>query len=103
MNCIILGRAEAFAKKNGVVLSIADGLGMGIGFTLSLTALGIIRELFGLGTVFGFAVFEHFQLPFEPFSFLQKAPGAFVTLGIMLGVMNVVGRAVDNMMLRRAN
>ncbi len=89
VNCIILGRAEAFARKNGVVMSIADGLGMGIGFTMSLTVLGGIRELFGAGTlglVFGDAVL----LP-TAFGFLQQAPGAFVALGLLLGLMNLFG------------
>ncbi|MBT3220513.1 MAG: electron transport complex subunit E [Proteobacteria bacterium] len=89
VNCIILGRAEAFARKNNVVRSVADGLGMGIGFTLSLVVLGAVREFFGAGTlglVFGDTIFiEH------PFTFLQQAPGAFVALGLMLGLMNVFG------------
>ena len=90
VNCIILGRAEAFARKNGVLASAADGLGMGIGFTLSLVALGTLREVFGAGTlglVFGDTVLiEH------PFRFLQQAPGAFVALGLMLGAMNLISR-----------
>jgi len=92
VNCIILGRAEAFAKKNSVGLSLADGLGMGLGFTISLTALGAIRELLGKGEIFGFNVFQALHIGFEPFSFLQQAPGAFVALGLMLGIMNVIGR-----------
>ena len=90
VNCIILGRAEAFARKNGVARSIADGLGMGIGFTMALTVLGAIREVFGAGTltlVFGDTVFLD-----NPFVFLQQAPGAFVALGLMLGAMNLIGR-----------
>lgn len=90
VNCIILGRAEAFAKKNGVLASFADGLGMGLGFTISLTVLGAIREFFGAGTlglVFGETLFIE-----QPFNFLQQAPGAFVCLGLMLGIMNVIGR-----------
>ena len=87
VNCIILGRAEAFAGKNPVLLSAADGLGIGLGFTLSLTLLGGIRELFGEGTLFGFQVMG---TTFEPFSFMVQAPGAFVCLGLMLGLMNVV-------------
>jgi electron transport complex protein RnfE len=92
VNCIILGRAEAFARKNPVLPSIADGLGMGVGFTLALTVLGAVRELFGAGTlglVFGDTVFIE-----QPFSFLQQAPGAFVALGLMLGAMNLLGRAI---------
>jgi electron transport complex protein RnfE len=87
VNCIILGRAEAFAGKNPVLLSAADGLGIGLGFTLSLTFLGSIREIFGEGTLFGQAVMG---ANFEPFTFMVQAPGAFVCLGILLGLMNIV-------------
>jgi len=88
VNCIVLGRAEAFASKNSIVLSIADGLGIGIGFTLSLAALGAIREILGTGKFFGAAVFGP---SFEPFTFMVQAPGAFVCLGLMLCLMNLVG------------
>jgi len=87
VNCIILGRAEAFAGKNPVLLSAADGLGIGLGFTLSLTLLGSLREVFGQGTLFGHAVMGS---SFEPFAFMVQAPGAFVCLGILLGLMNIV-------------
>jgi electron transport complex protein RnfE len=89
VNCIILGRAEAFARKNGVVASLADGLGMGVGFTIALTVVGSVRELLGAGTlemVFGERVFLA-----TPFGFLQQAPGAFLTLGLLLGAMNLLG------------
>ena len=89
VNCIILGRAEAFAGKNGILLSAADGLGIGIGYTLALTALGALREVLGAGTFLGISVFGS---DFKAFSFMQQAPGAFVCLGLMLGVMNVLGR-----------
>ncbi len=92
VNCIILGRAEAFAKKNGVIASMADGLGMGLGFTMSLTVLGGLREIFGAGEIFGWKLFEAMGLNFEPFAILQQAPGAFMALGLMLGVMNVLGK-----------
>lgn len=85
VNCIILGRAEAFASKNPVHLAVADGMGMGIGFTVSLTLLGSIRELFGYGTWFGMNVMGS---SFEPFTFMVEAPGAFVCLGLMLAGMN---------------
>ena len=88
VNCIILGRAEAFASKNSVVYSAADGLGMGLGFTMSLTVLGSLREVLGYGTVFGADVMGS---SFEPFSFMVEAPGAFVCLGLLLGIMNVMG------------
>ncbi|MBM3237457.1 electron transport complex subunit E [Candidatus Poribacteria bacterium] len=89
VNCILLGRAEAFASKHGIIESAADGLGIGIGYTISLLVLGSIRELFGNGTILGF----HIMGPsFEPFKFMVEAPGAFVCLGLMLGVMNILGR-----------
>ncbi len=89
VNCILLGRAEAFASKNGVVASTADGLGIGIGFTLSLASLGAIREIIGTGTFFGHSVFgPHY----EPFTFMVQAPGAFIALGLMLCLMNLVGK-----------
>ncbi len=89
VNCIILGRAEAFASKNTLIPSLADGLGIGAGFTLSLAALGIVREVLGSGTIFGTAVFGP---SFKPFSFMVEAPGAFVSLGLMLCVMNMLGK-----------
>ncbi len=89
VNCIPLGRAEAFAYKNGVLTSMADGLGLGIGYGLSLTALSTLREVFGVGTFFGHPVFGP---SFQPFTFMVEAPGAFVCLGLMLCVMNVLGK-----------
>jgi len=92
VNCIVLGRAEAFASKNGVVASIADGLGMGIGFTISLTVLAAIRELFGAGTLYGINIMGP---SFEPFTFMVSAPGAFVCLGLILCIMNLFGKAKE--------
>jgi electron transport complex protein RnfE len=89
VNCIILGRAEAFASKNPVIHSLADGLGIGLGFTISLTVLGGIREILGNGTFFGASIMWD---TFEPLSFIVKAPGAFVCLGILLGLMNIISR-----------
>ncbi|MBU2629979.1 MAG: electron transport complex subunit E [Proteobacteria bacterium] len=94
VNCIVLGRAEAFASKNGPVLSVADGLGIGIGFTLSLAALGAVREFLGNGTITiwgGTPVFE-MGANFLPFQFMIEAPGAFVGLGLMLCLMNLIGK-----------
>ncbi len=96
VNCVVLGRAEAFASKNGLLLSIADGLGIGIGFTMSLAALGALREILGAGTL---TLWEGIQLVnltnvfpgFQPFEFMVQAPGAFLCLGIMLCFMNLVG------------
>jgi electron transport complex protein RnfE len=83
VNCIVLGRAEAFAAKNTVWLSALDGLGMGIGFTLSLTVLGAIRELLGAGSVFGWQVYpeNYAQLIFV------LAPGAFICLAYLMAAM----------------
>ena len=88
VNCIVLGRAEAFASKNSILPSVADGLGIGIGFTLSLAALGALREVLGTGMFFGTMVFGS---SFKPFTFMVQAPGAFVCLGLMLCVMNLIG------------
>lgn len=85
VNCIILGRAEAFAGKNPVLPSIADGLGIGLGYTLSLTFLGSLREIFGAGTWFGAPVMPG---SYQPFEFMIEAPGAFVCLGLILAAMN---------------
>jgi electron transport complex protein RnfE len=89
VNCIILGRAEAFASKNGPIASLADGLGIGLGFTLSLFVLGCIRELLGSGTLLEIPVMWS---GFEPFSFMLKPPGAFVALGILLAAMNLISQ-----------
>lgn len=88
VNCIVLGRAEAFASKQGLGRSILDGLGIGLGFTIALSVLGSIREIFGAGTWAGIGLFG---ASFQPFTFMVEAPGAFVCLGLMLGVMNLFG------------
>ncbi len=92
VNCVVLGRSEAFAFKNGVVRSLADGLGIGIGFTLALAALGAVRELFGNGTLTIWETpIQIFGPAFQPFTFMVEAPGAFICLGLMLCLMNLVG------------
>lgn len=88
VNCIVLGRSEAFASKNPVLPSLADGLGMGIGFTLSLASLGAVREILGTGACFGVPIFGS---SYQPFTFMIEAPGAFICLGLMLSIMNLVG------------
>ncbi|MFQ5905132.1 MAG: electron transport complex subunit RsxE [bacterium] len=85
VNCIILGRAEAFASRNTVFKSFLDGLGMGLGFTISLIALGAIREFFGAGTVFGYKLLPS---SYEVAIIMLLPPGAFIALGLMLGIMN---------------
>jgi len=93
VNCIVLGRSEAFAYKRGVIPSLADGLGIGIGFTLALGALGAVRELFGTGALtFWETPIQIFGPSFQPFTFMVEAPGAFVCLGLMLCLMNLVGK-----------
>ena len=84
VNCIVLGRAEAFAAKNSVVSSIFDGIGMGLGFTLSLTLLGSVRELLGTGTIFSVNIYpeEYGSLLFI------LAPGAFIVLGYLISIFN---------------
>jgi len=83
VNCIILGRAEAFASKNSIFLSIADGIGMGAGFTLALVILGSIRELLGNGSIFNYQLFGG---GYEPILVMILPPGAFLTLGLLTGV-----------------
>jgi len=108
VNCIVLGRAEAFASKRGIGASFADAMGMGIGFTLSLTALASFREILGAGTftlgniagkvlsLAGIGTLDFWSSPlqvfgpsFQPFRFMVEAPGAFVCLGLMLCIMNL--------------
>ena len=92
VNCIVLGRAEAFASKKPLIHSIADGMGIGIGFTIALAALGAVRELLGTGALtFWEKPIQIFGPSFEPFTFMVEAPGAFVCLGLMLCLMNLVG------------
>ena len=85
VNCIVLGRAEAFACKNGVIASLADGIGMGLGFTLSLTVIGGIREFLSTGSLFEIKLIEGWT---HPFMLMSQAPGAFILLGILLGLIN---------------
>ena len=95
VNCIILGRAEAFASKNSMAASTADGLGIGVGFTIALGVLAAIREGFGAGTLsipFSETVIQLFGPSFQPFTFMVEAPGAFVCLGLVLALMNLAGK-----------
>ncbi|MBO4994419.1 MAG: electron transport complex subunit E [Muribaculaceae bacterium] len=88
VNCILLGRAEAFASKHSVVDSMCDGIGTGLGFTLALTMLGAVREFLGTGRVFGLDVYP------ERFGSLVfvLAPGAFIVLGLMIALFNRINR-----------
>jgi electron transport complex protein RnfE len=85
VNCLILGRQEAFASKNSVGLALADALGMGVGFLFALFCLGSIREILGSGTLFGFSLFGE---GFEPWVIMILPPGGFFTLGFMLLFFN---------------
>ena len=87
VNCIILGRAESYASKNNVWLSMFDGIGMGLGFTIGLTSIGIFRELLGGGSVFGIWVMPE---NYEPISILILAPGAFFVLACLIALQNKV-------------
>lgn len=86
VNCIVLGRAESFAAKNSVFDSALDGIGIGLGFTISLTIIGLVRELLGSGKAFDFALFpeEYGALVFV------LAPGAFIVLGLIIGIKNAI-------------
>ena len=88
VNCIILGRAEAYANKHTPMLSVMDGLGMGIGFTLALTVAGLLRELLGNGTAFGAQV-----LPagIDPIGIFVQPPGAFLVIAFIIAIMNAIG------------
>ncbi|MFV0399062.1 MAG: electron transport complex subunit RsxE [Oscillospiraceae bacterium] len=85
VNCIILGRAEAFASKNSVGHSLLDAIGMGFGFTLALLFIGSIREILGLGTLFGFALTKNL---FDPIEIFRQAPGGFLVFGVVVALVN---------------
>ena len=87
VNCIILARAEAFASKNTVVKSALDGLGMGLGFTLALCIISLVREVLGQGTIWGFSVAIK---PLEPAAIIGMPPGGFIVLGIIIALINFI-------------
>ncbi len=86
VNCIILGRAEAFASKNSPLPSLFDGVGMGLGFTIALVLIGLVREFLGAGTAFGVTILS--PEVFTPLGIFIRAPGAFLVLAIVVAVMN---------------
>ena len=88
VNCIILGRAEAYANKHSAGLSVMDGLGMGLGFTLALTLVSVIREFLGNGTFFGLQVLPE---SVDPIAIFVQPPGAFLVLALIIAVMNAIG------------
>ena len=97
VNCIILARAEAFAGKNAVMPSIADGIGMGIGFTFALILISAVREFFGTGSIMGFQLMG---ASFEPVLLFILAPGGFLVFGLLLGIINAI---VDKRKVTKAN
>ncbi len=97
VNCIILGRAEGFASKNGVLASAADGLFMGIGFTLALTVMGAFREILGAGAIFGIKLLD-FQI-----GFFSSSAGAFFTYGLFIAIFSLVSSVISNKRKLKAN
>lgn len=100
VNCIILGRAESYASKNPIFPSIFDGLGMGLGFTMSLTVIGLVREILGAGQAFGYQLLPladaaEGKMGYTPITIFVLAPGAFFILSILVAVMNVVRKKMD--------
>ena len=93
VNCIILGRAESYASKNPVVPSIFDGLGMGLGFTVGLTSIGLVREFLGAGQLFSFQVLSLSW--FTPITIFVMAPGAFLVLSFLVAGMNIIRKKMD--------
>ncbi len=89
VNCIILGRAESFAYKEGLLPSIIDGFGMGVGYTFAITVLSMIRELIGSGTIFGFQIMGEW---YQPVTIVVQPPGAFIALGLLIGLVNFLTR-----------
>ena len=88
VNCIILGRAEAYANKHEPLLSVMDGVGMGLGFTVALTLAGLVREILGSGTAFGVKVLPDF---IEPMGIFVQPPGAFLVIALFIAIMNAIG------------
>jgi electron transport complex protein RnfE len=88
VNCLVLGRAEAFASKNNLGSSVIDGLGMGLGFSFALTLLGAVRELLGAGAIFGFKFIQG-----DGMLVFVLAPGAFIALGYLIALMNKLKKA----------
>lgn len=93
VNCIILARAEAFASKNSALASVVDGLAMGLGFTLAITIIGFIRELFGAGSIMGIAIMG---AAYQPMRILVQAPGGFIIFGLVLGIANIIMKRAED-------
>ena len=93
VNCIILGRAESYASKNGPIASVFDGIGMGLGFTVGLTFIGLIREILGAGTIFNIPVL--LNIGFTPITIFIMAPGAFLVLAFLVAGMNIIRKKME--------
>ncbi len=91
VNCLVMGRAEAFASKNNTFKAIIDGMGMGLGFTLALTLLGGLREILGAGAIFGLTIFEG-----DGMLVFVLAPGAFIGLGYLIAINNILKKTTEN-------
>ena len=91
VNCLILGRAEAFASKHGVFKSLLDAIGMGLGFTCALIVLGSVREILGAGTIFGYRIMWQ---GFTNWIVMVLPAGAFITLGLLVGVFNIIDKRI---------
>lgn len=98
VNCIIFARAESFAFKNPPLLSIADGLGMGLGFTFAITLLSCIREVIGNGTIFGASVMP---AGYQPMAIMLQVPGGFVTLGLLLVAVNALRKMAQKKSVKK--
>ena len=98
VNCIIFARAEAFAFKNGPILALGDGLGMGLGFTAAITILASVREIFGSGTFFGIGIMG---ASYQPMSLLTAPAGGFLTLGVLLIIVNMIRKKLTDMAAAR--
>ena len=99
VNCVIFARAESFASKNSVILSITDGLGMGLGFTLSITLLSAVRELLGNGTLLSMQVMP---ATYQPMAIILRPPGGFIMLGILLLIINAAAKAIGKRQIAKA-
>ncbi|MFW6293460.1 MAG: Rnf-Nqr domain containing protein, partial [Spirochaetota bacterium] len=97
VNCIIMGRVEAFATRNRPGISLVDALGMGAGFTLSLMVLGAVREILGSGALLGFELFGE---SFNPMLVMILPPGAFLTLGVLMAIFNAVKDKNEPVLIR---
>lgn len=99
VNCIILARAEAFASKNSVLPSFVDGLSMGVGFTLALSAISIVREILGNGTLYGISLFGS---GFQPAAIMIMAPGGFLTLGLIIALVQKLRQRAEGKERRKS-